>query len=189
MAITITSSPAELVAGLRPVAFTATSDRESALTYVNTALASTTGAAGGYTRYTVANTLKVDDIITGSGFSTTSYADFNTRQRVRAVNAAYFDTDLIWVNNADINLIGTITRTNDDFKIKCEVKINGTILDTPVYRVSFNNVFTFNIAKFLTSYLNYKILAIGSSVVIQGTLPNNMITFVVRLNEYWNNVD
>jgi len=102
MAITITVSPVELVPALRPIAFTATSDREASTATTGV----TVGSDGGgtpkcrYSKAAIGNSYKVGDVITPSLFSTR----FNVRQTVTVVDGAfgYIDTDLAWITDADL---------------------------------------------------------------------------------------
>lgn len=115
MAITITTSPSLLNASGHPIIFEATSNRDSADAVSVTSVSSGTGA---FARYAVAShTYLVGDIITGSGFTGINTA-YNVRQTVTVISGTYFETDLAFVATA--TGAGTMTRSNDNFQLKCE---------------------------------------------------------------------
>lgn len=117
MSVTITTNPDSITAAWRPVIFEAKSDRydKDAHTYTITAVSSGTGT---YARYATASpSVKVGDVVTGSGFTGLNVA-YNVIQTVTVINAAWFETNLLFVATA--TGAGTMTRTNNNFQLRTE---------------------------------------------------------------------
>lgn len=118
MAITINTAPSLINAAWHPIIYEVTSDRYASTAVAVTGVSSGTGAKA---RYAVAShSYLVGDVITGSGFTGAGTA-YNVRQTVTVINAAWFETDLDFATGG--TGAGTITRTNDNFQIKCETAV------------------------------------------------------------------
>lgn len=112
MSLTVTTAPSTKQVATRPIIWEVTSDRYSSAVEAVSGVTSGTGAKA---RYAIAtHPYKVGDVLTGSGFSVSSY---NVRQSITVVNAAWIETNVDY-NGAST---GTLTRTNDSFQVKCEV--------------------------------------------------------------------
>lgn len=142
MAVTIDVQPAVVInhSVYRPIEFEVSSDRQS------TIVKSVTGVVtdGGYAKYTIGtHGVLVGDIVTGSGFSEATY---NVRQEVTGITGTTITTDVAYTANDT----GTITRTNDNFKIKNEIIISSVIgtkysyydasLSVPGFKVDVSNI-------------------------------------------------
>ena len=113
MAITIQAAPTVQIAAWRPLIHEVSSNR-----YLNDAFTITgvTSGTGTYARFACAShTLKVGDVVTGTAFTGGAVA-YNQKQTVTVVSGAYFETNVLYVAGST----GTITRSNENFKIKCE---------------------------------------------------------------------
>lgn len=125
MAITINTFPALINAAWHPIIYEVSSDRYDSNPVSVTGV---TAGTGSFARYAVAShTYKVGDVVTGSGFTGAQAGYLNDRQTVTAVSALYFETDLYFPFTATT---GTMTRTNDNFQIKCETVIFDSIKKT-----------------------------------------------------------
>src|SRR5688572_2415696 len=112
MSITVNTSPSMKQVSMRPVLFEVDSDRTANTVKAVSGITSGTGAKA---RYAItSNTYKVGDIVTGSAFGVAGY---NVRQTVMVINASWVETDLDYISSSS----GSLTRTNDNFKIKTEV--------------------------------------------------------------------
>lgn len=161
MAITINTAPVLLNAAYHPIIFEVSSDRYASDVYSITSVSSGTGA---FARYAVAShTYKVGDIVTGSAFTSTSAA-YNVRQTVTVISGSYFETDLAFVTGG--TGAGTMTRTNDNFQMKCETLAFD--LDKKTITNCGNNG---GFAQFTTSATHF--FSVGSVVYIQDTASGN----------------
>jgi hypothetical protein len=114
MAITVTSY-------LEPVSFAKSkmlikiqSDRDDTTIQVVTGV---TLGTGGYARFSFnPNVFKVADVVRGSSVSNIAYA---VKMNVTAVNASWFETDLLFAGNAT----GGVRRENNNFSLKADVYV------------------------------------------------------------------
>lgn len=120
MSITINTNPASISAAFRPVIFESTSNRFD----VNPrayAISAVSSGTGGYARYaTVSPVVSVGDTVLGSAFTGLSVA-YNVLQAVTVVNAAWFETNLLFVATA--TGAGTMTRQNKNFQLRAETHV------------------------------------------------------------------
>lgn len=116
MAITLTTSPANIVSPYRQVLWEVTSDRFGGGVHPVSNVSSGTGAFARYTNTGfITHNFTVGDIITGSTFSDDEY---NVRQVVTVIiDTETYETDVQFVSDN----AGTMTRTNDGFQVKGEV--------------------------------------------------------------------
>lgn len=120
MSVTISVHPSASVpaAAFRPVLFDVLSNRYANAVAAVTSVSSGTGSRA---RYAVSsNVYAVGDVVLGSAFTGLNVA-YNVAQTVTAISATYFETNLSFVASA--TGAGTMTRTNNNFQIKCETYV------------------------------------------------------------------
>lgn len=178
MAVTITNNPNTLNASRRYIRFTATSNRLASLAYTTI----TVDASGGFCRYTLGagHGVLADDVITGTLFE----AYFNVRQKVTAKTATEIITDLAFPTSTT-DVIGTVTRTNDNFKLRCLVKVGATTVAT-LYKQAVSSVFTFYVERSIDTLITY---TIPVSAILQSPCVNHYSTFTIEVAEYFDNKD
>ena len=169
--ITITTAPTGIKPAFNPIIFETTSDRYSSTAVAVTAVSSGTG---GKARYTVAShPYKVGDVILGSAFTGLNVA-YNVSQTITVISALYFETNISFVATATGS--GTITRTNNNFQIKCQTMV----FDQPKLNITsvtndangkavlhVTNTFTLGQIIFVEGTTDYD----GSATIIQNNVP------------------
>lgn len=185
MALAIIDTPDVLNAARRPIIFTMSSDRNTPV-IITEVSSITDGTLGGihyctYNKVGIDTVIKVGDVVIPSLFS----AYYNVRQNVISVGLNYITTDLLYETGA-VMTGGTVTTSNDDFKIRCTVTISTSV--TTVYRTIISGVATLDVSKFCADYLTYKIYSVGAATqLIVGGYKNVCATIDVSFIEYWNN--
>ncbi len=178
MAITQTVLAPKFAAVFRniPINLEVTSDQFGSQSFAVTAVANN----GGKCEYTVGTHQVISGgVITGSAFSEATY---NSRQNVTAVTATTVRTDLDFVSD----VTGTITRTNDEFQIRAEIKKGSTIIGEKVAFAITGDVFRVNVANILSAELNFDNFAVGGSDVIIDPTPGSLILYTVKFIEEFN---
>lgn len=185
MAITIQVAPSKFNAVFRniPINVEVSSTQFGTQSYSATSVADN---GGGFCRYTIgAHEVLVDGVITGSAFTPT--VEYNVRQNVTAIGATTIDTDLAFVSNDT----GTITRSNDNFQIRAEIRQEpGSVLigDKITTRIDVSGAdrFRFNPANLLTSVLSHDIEAVGGTNLItpnENSITGYSIKFIEEFND------
>lgn len=112
MTVSLLTQPSTHVSAYRPITWEVTSNRTPFESLNVTAVAD---SGGGFCQFTVGtHTFKQFDIITGTGFTDTSY---NVRAEVTGFSATTINVNIVF-NATDT---GIATRTNDNFKIKSTI--------------------------------------------------------------------
>ncbi len=178
MAITTFSDPGDLKAAYRlgGIIWEFESDRFDPTVFA----AVTVTDIGGFCRFTQASHgFLVGDIITGTLYSETTY---NVRHTITAKAAGTFDTDIAFVSS----ISGTITRTNDRFQIRGEVrKVGESIIGSKVQKkidVSGSDVFRFNIANLIQTLISFDLKALGNTNIITPT-GNSTVNYNLIVTE------
>jgi len=124
MAITIEVSPNKFEPVFRniPINVEVSSDQFGSDVFVATSVGDN---GGGKCRITIgSHNVLNNGVVTGTGFSVTEY---NVRHTVTGIGATFIDTDIDFNGGSS----GTITRTNDNFQIRMEVR-------TEPVKISYN---------------------------------------------------
>lgn len=123
-------------------------------------------------------------VVTGTGFTNTEY---NVRHTVTGIApASFIDTDIDFISNDS----GTITRTNDNFQIRAEIrKEPGAVLigDKISTRIDVGGAdrFRFNPANLLSSVLSHDLEAVGGTNLITPT-ANSITGYTIKYIEEFN---
>lgn len=187
MAITLQVAPAKFNAVFRniPINVEVSSTQFGTQSFSASAVADN---GSGFCRYTIgAHVILVDGVITGSAFA--PVVQYNVRQKVTAVAATTIDTDLAFVSNDT----GTITRSNDNFQIRAEIRQEpGSVFigDKITTRIDVggSDRFRFNPANLLTSVLSHDIEAVGFSI-LQTPTDNSITGYSIKFIEEFNDKD
>ena len=181
MAITIVTTPDSHVSARRPVVFTATSNRYDAT--VNAKTITSVVNAGGKARFNFAGatTFIAGDIVTGITFTETSY---NIRMTVTDTAAGYVTTDVDYVSDDT----GTVTRTNDNFRLKSIVTINAVEFASKVTFPDSVGTFTIDIQNIILGSMTSQDRG-GFVTGIATGLTNTVKSFSVNIYEYYSDVD
>lgn len=168
MSVTIDKSPSGIPAAYRPVIFEVESDRYDSTLL---AVASVSSGTGGYARFSTSTSgvFQVGDILIGSGFTSTAVA-YNVRQTVTATTGTWYETDVLYVASGT----GTLTRSNDNFQMKCETFVFDS---AKVLITSVTNYFG-------TAILNYASASLyqpGDIIFVEGTTNYNGIVKVISV--------
>lgn len=175
MSVNISSTPYSLNASRRPIYFNVTSDR-----YTNFAFTGiTVDNNGGFCRFTLGSS---HGILAGDVLTPTLFSDsINVRQTVTGVTGTTVTTDLAWPTPADTS--GTVTRTNDNFRIKCEITVSSVIVGT-LYKQYKSTGFQFDISGIIDSLLTYD-LPVFTGGAIYTTKSNSILSFTCTFTEVY----
>lgn len=186
MALTIEVSPDKFSALFRniPINVEVSSTQFGDESYTATSVADN---GIGKCRYTIGTHLVLNNgVVTGTGFATPKY---NVRQNVITTAATFIDTDIDFISNDT----GTITRTNDNFQIRAEirtepgpVKIGDKI--ATVIDVGGNDRFRFNPANMLTSVISHDLEPVGGTNLITPN-DNSILIYSIKYFEEFNDAD
>ena len=185
MAITITATPDTFDFLGRPQEFNVTSDRTSG---ISKTVFNTTDNGSGKVRFTFSSShvMQVGDIVTGT-FTNTA---LSVRHTVTAVTSLTLDTDLDYIA-AFSGQTGSILRTNDNFKIKAEIKKSTTVLAT-LYSFPISSTFKFDIQAIVSSEINSEgatDLPVISSVFEIRNTSEGLLSYTVVFTEVYDDVD
>lgn len=158
MSITITTTPAAIQAGFNDIEWGVTSDRNSRKELTVTSVTDASGFCRLNTSAnpTTAPAIQVGDIVLLSGFTNTLY---NVKHKVTNVKAAYVDTNVSFISDDT----GTITRRNDNFKIKTKIQKKTTAWTTATGALSGSN------STFTSAIISETTVSIGDYVITRNT--------------------
>ena len=182
MAITIFSQPSPtLVAAftLGGIIWEFTSDRFASTVHTSVPV---TDNGSGFCRFTKSSHgFLVGDIITGTLYSEATY---NVRHTITAKTSGTFDTDISFVSGVS----GTVTRTNDRFQMRGEVKKVGlSVIGSKVQKkidVGGSDVFRFNVANLVQTLITFNLEALGSTNIITPTAESTVNYQLILTEEF-----
>jgi hypothetical protein len=183
MAISNTVSPAAMHPAYNPVLWSFTSNRYQSNASTVTGVAN---VGDGFCTFTTSSPhgFVVGDFVTGSTF--TPYTMFNvTKMEVTGVASITVTTNLVWTT-AMATDTGILTRNNDSFQLKCEIKVNGVVIGTKYVEADNTGTFTVDISGILQSQLSEDILALATTALTT-TNANSVCHYTLVLTEQYEN--
>jgi len=165
MSVTVTVTPDANHAVFNPVEYAATSDRNSTASFT-----ATISDNGGFVKFSAGGmTLKVDDVVTCTGYSDN---EVNTDVKVVSVVAGTsFTSNLVW-DSFTSGASGTVTVNNRNLFVRIWVYVSGAIVATKDVK-PLSGVYTANISKILQGLVTYDKVdtagAIGQSPAVAGS--------------------
>jgi len=184
MSITTESSPNAVHAAYNAVEWLFSSDRSAQTEYTGVTVAD----SGGWVQCTQAShAYAVGDVITLSGFTEVPAG----RYAVTAVATNTFTLQLAW-DSGYAGDSGTTTRSNDNMKLKLELKEGSTVLLTrylPLITVSGNDRFSTDLSGVLGDLLGHDVADYGESNAVSPSTQEACLNYTLTLTELWDNAD
>jgi len=183
MSVTITATPNSLNASRRYIRYWIGSDRYDSTAVTGVTLADNGSSFCRYSKAGIGANYKVGDVLTPTLYSNPTMV----RQTITVIDGAnaWVDTDLTFVAATMTDLSGTVTRTNDNFKVRARVYVAGTLVAT-LYKQAVAARFEFYIERIVDAYLSYTLPTQGA-VNIVTPQANHIKEFYVIFDEYYDN--